>query len=51
MTRPTQKDVQGGTERGCGEDLAKHLHGGNSEFGDFHGLQTLGSHDCKVFKY
>ncbi len=35
---------QAATQDGCSEDLAKHLQGGNSEFGDVHGLQTTGSH-------
>ena len=35
---------QAATEDGCSKDLANHLKGGNSAFGDVHGVQTSGSH-------
>ncbi len=38
--RKTHK--QAATQSGCSEDLENHLQGGNSEFGDVHGLQTKG---------
>ncbi len=43
-SRMNSEVKQAATQGGCSEDLAKHLQGGTSEFGDVHGLQSTDSH-------
>lgn len=43
-TKDGKTHKQVASEGGCSGGLAKHLHTGNSEYGDRHQQQTLDSH-------